>query len=66
MTRYKIFFRMDEEPVFESKDEVNKELENLYLATDGEFIVTKDGEFYCEGKLDKETGYDIKKSRSKK
>lgn len=62
MAQYKIFFRMDgEEPEFESEEEVNKELEMIYLATDGEFIVTKDGKYYCTGNLDKETGYDIKK-----
>ena len=50
-----------EEPIFESEEEVNKELEMIYLATDGEFIITKDNKVYCDGKLDKETGYDIKK-----
>jgi len=59
--KFKIFFRMDgEEPIFNSEEEVNKELEMMYLATDGEFIITKDDNFYCEGKLDKEEGYDIK------
>ena len=62
MKGYKIFFRMDgEEPEFESEEEVNKELEMMYLATDGEFIITKDNEYYCDRKLDKEFGYDIKK-----
>lgn len=55
-----------EEPIFESEEEVNKELEKMYLATDGEFIITKDGETYCNGKLDKEYGYDIKKLNSEK
>jgi len=62
MAKYKIFFRMDgEEPIFESEEEVNEELEKLYLATDGEFIITKDGKEYCTGELDREYGYDIKK-----
>jgi len=64
MAQYKIFFRMkDEEPIFETEEEVNEELENLYLATDGEFVVTKDDEIYCSGELDRQYGYDIKKLR---
>ena len=62
MVKYKIFYRDDgEDPSFESEEEIEKELEMMYLASDSEFIITKDDEIYCTGKLDKETGYDIKK-----
>ena len=62
MVKYKIFYRDDgENPSFESEEEIEKELEMMYLASDSEFIITKDDEVYCTGKLDKETGYDIKK-----
>jgi len=62
MAQFKIFFRMEgEEPIFQTEEEVNEELEKIYLATDGAFIVTKNDEMYCHGKLDKEYGYDVKR-----
>ena len=62
MAQYKIFYRDDgEDPSFESEEEIEKELEMMYLASDSEFIITKDDKVYCNGKLDKKTGYDIKK-----
>jgi len=62
---FKIFYRDDgENPSFESVEEINEELEMMYLASDSEFIITKNDKIYCTGKLDKGTGYDIKKLNS--
>jgi len=33
----------------------------MFLASDADFIVIKNGHFYCKGKVDKEYGYDIEK-----
>ena len=60
MSKFRVFHSMEETDNFESEEEVNKELEMMYLATDGDFVVLKDGNFYCKGSLDKEYNYNIK------
>ena len=65
MDEFKVFWSDDETDSKETPEEINELLGMMYLASDADFVVMKNGEFYCKGKVDKETGWDITQSSGK-
>ena len=60
MSKFQIFWSDDKEDIKETDEEINELISMMYLASDSDFVVMKDEEFYCKGKVDKEHGWDIK------
>ncbi len=66
MDKFQVFWSDDESDTKETAEEINELLGMMYLASDSDFVIMKNGKFYCKGKVDKEVGWDITKIQGDK